>query len=134
MNTATAASAWAAALARGVDMKRAMLRMAGGALSTEEAALRLDVCSSELDEMSLFWLEVEGERVYPAFQFAEDGFLPGIASIVEAFAVDDPWMRVNFMLTGDARLSHRKPIDLLREGQINEVVSAARAYGEHSAA
>jgi hypothetical protein len=43
-------------------------------------------------------------------------------------------MRVNFMLTGDARLGRRRPIDLLREGLIDGVVAAARAYGEHGAA
>lgn len=43
-------------------------------------------------------------------------------------------MRVNFMLTGDARLGGKRPIDVLREGQIGKVNEAAQAYGEHGAA
>lgn len=43
-------------------------------------------------------------------------------------------MRVNFMLTGDAHLEGRRPIDVLREGRIGEVIEAAQAYGEHGAA
>jgi hypothetical protein len=54
--------------------------------------------------------------------------------VLTAFQVDDPWMRVHFMLTGDRRLGNRRPIDLLREGQIEQVVQAAAAYGAHGAA
>ncbi|WP_272871346.1 hypothetical protein [Agrobacterium tumefaciens] len=43
-------------------------------------------------------------------------------------------MRVNFMLTGDARLGDKRPIDLLRDGKIDDVVTTAAAYGDHGAA
>ncbi|MEO9337166.1 Rv2175c family DNA-binding protein [Mesorhizobium sp. SB112] len=80
------------------------------------------------------WLDIDGERGYPAFQIANDGLLPGMSAVVQAFAIDEPWMRLNFMLTGDARLGGRRPIDALRDGQIGEVIDAAQAYGEHGAA
>lgn len=46
--------------------------------------------------------------------------------MLNAFTVDDPWMRVNFMLTGDARLGGERPIDLLRNGKIDDVVTGRR--------
>lgn len=124
----------ASALARGTEMKRAILRADGGVLSAEAAAHRLGVLVSKLGQMALFRLEVEGEDGYPAFQFTDEGTLPGIEPVVRAFVIGDPWMRVNFMLTGDARLGNRTPIDLLREGRIKDVVRAAQAYGEPGAA
>jgi hypothetical protein len=72
------------------------------------------------------WLDIDGKRAYPAFQIADDGLLPGMSAVVQAFAIDEPWMRVNFMLTGNARLGGRRPIDALREGQIGEVIEGHR--------
>lgn len=125
---------WTEALHRGAAAKRAMLRMEGGVLSATEFADRLGLVPRELNEMRLFSLEVDDVCVYPTFQLTDDGLLPGIEQVVEAFTVEDPWMRANFMLTGDARLAKRRPIDLLRKGRLEEVVRAARAYGKHGAA
>ena len=82
----------------------------------------------------MFWLDVGDGYVYPAFQIGKNGLLRGIRDVLDAFTVEDAWMRVNFMLTGDARLEGQRPIDLLRKGQTDEVVRAAAAYGEHGAA
>jgi hypothetical protein len=81
----------------------------------------------------VFWLEVGDGYVYPAFQVGPSGLLPGIREVLDAFDEDDPWARVNFMLTGDARLGGRRPIDVLREGDVASVTRAARGYGEHGA-
>ena len=81
----------------------------------------------------MFWLEIGDGYVYPAFQIGADGLLPGVRDVLDAFTIADPWTRVNFMLTGDARLGGRRPIDVLREGDVASVVRAARAYGEHGA-
>jgi hypothetical protein len=124
-----------AALLRGAEMKRALLRTEGGVLSAQQLADHLGITVQGLgkkrDRGQVFWLEVGDGYVYPAFQVGPDGLLSGIREVLETFAVHDPWMRVSFMLTGDARLGGRRPLDLLREGEVGPVVRAARAYGEH---
>lgn len=124
----------AKAFTRGSAMKRTMVALEGGVLSREEFARRIGFTPEELEAQLLLWLDVDGERAYPAFQIAGAGLLPGMGAVVEAFAIEEPWMRVNFMLTGDARLSGQRPIDALREGRIADVIKAAQAYGEHGAA
>jgi hypothetical protein len=122
------------AFTRGSAMKRSMLVVEGGVLSRDEFAGRIGLTPEELEAEALLWLDVDGERAYPAFQIVGAGLLPGMSAVVEAFAIDEPWMRVNFMLTGDSRLGGQRPIDALREGRIVEVIKAAQTYGEHGAA
>jgi hypothetical protein len=118
-------------------MKRALLEAEAGVLSAQQLAEHLGITALGLGKRrkkgQVFWLEVGDGYVYPAFQIGADGLLPGVRDVLDAFAIADPWTSVNFMLTGDARLGGRRPIDLLREGNIASVVRAARAHGEHSA-
>lgn len=126
------------ALLRGAEMKRDMLKAEGGTLSAQQLATHLGITPQGLGKKrerdQVFWLDVGDGYVYPAFQIGKSGLLPGVREVLDAFTVDDPWMRVNFMLSGDARLNGQRPIDLLRAGLIDEVVRAAAAYGDHGAA
>ena len=126
------------ALLRGSEMKRDMLKAEGGALSARQLADHLGITPQGLgrkrERNQVFWLDIGDGYVYPAFQIGGSGLLPGIRDVLDAFTVDDPWMRVNFMLTGDARLGGDRPLDRLRRGDIDDVVTAAAAYGEHGAA
>lgn len=107
-------------------------------ISAHQLAEHLGVTPQDLgrkrERNQVFWLDVGDGYVYPAFQIGKNGLLPGIREVLDAFTVDDPWMRVNFMLTGDQRLGSKRPIDLLRKGKIDDIVTAAAAYGEHGAA
>lgn len=126
-----------AAFLRGAEMKRALLRAEGGVLSGPELARHLGITPQGLgkkrEKGQVFWLEVGDGYVHPAFQVGPKGLLPGIREVLAAFEQDDPWARVNFMLTGDTRLGGQRPLDVLREGDIVAVVRAARGYGEHGA-
>lgn len=126
-----------AAFLRGAEMKRALLRAEGGVLSGPELARHLGITPQGLgkkrEKGQVFWLEVGDGYVHPAFQVGPKGLLPGIREVLAAFEQDDPWARVSFMLTGDARLGGRRPLDVLRGGDIAAVVRATRGYGEHGA-
>lgn len=126
-----------AAFLRGAKMKRALLMTEGGVLSAPQLAEHLGITPQGLgkkrEKGQVFWLDVGDGYVYPTFQVGPNGLLPGIRDILDAFEEKDPWARVNFMLTGDARLGGRRPLDVLREGDIASVTRAARGYGEHGA-
>ena len=115
-----------------------MLKTEGGVLSAQQLARRLGVTPQGVrrkrERNQVFWVEVGDGYVYPAFQVGKSGLLRGIRDVLDAFRVTDSWMRVSFMLSGDRRLSDRRPIDLLRQGAIDEVVRAAATYGEHGTA
>jgi hypothetical protein len=126
-----------AALLRGAEIKRALLKAEGGVVSAPQLAEHLGITPQGLgkkrEKNQVFWLEVGDGYVYPAFQLGRNGLLTGIRDVLDAFDEDDPWARVNFMLTGDARLGGRRPIDMLRAGDVASVTRAARGYGEHGA-
>ena len=47
--------------------------------------------------------------------------------------MEDAWMRASFFLRQNGRLDDKRPLDALRDGEIEAVERAARAYGEHCA-
>jgi hypothetical protein len=126
-----------AAFLRGAEMKRALLKAEGGALSAPQLAAHLGITPQGLgkkrEKNQVFWLDVGDGYLYPAFQVGPSGLLPGIREVLDAFDERDCWARVTFMLTGDSRLGGRRPIDVLRKGDIASVMRAARGYGEHGA-
>ncbi len=128
-----------AALLRGAEMKRALLQAEGGVLSAAELARLLGITTQALGKRrakhQVFWLEIGDGFVYPAFQVTPEGILPGIRAVLDSFDADltDAWSRVAFMLTGDARLAGRRPIDVLRAGDIAAITRAARGYGHDGA-
>ena len=62
---------------------------------------------------------------FPRIQFTETGVLPGLAQVLVALSDEDPWVQFNYLVNATPHLAGRRPIDLLREGQIEAVVKAA---------
>ena len=48
--------------------------------------------------------------------------------------VCDPWMQTAWMIDSNIRLNGRSPLELLREGNLELVIDAAKIYGEQGAA
>ncbi len=71
---------------------------------------------------------------YPAWQFARTGTIKGLEETLAALKHLDPWMQQAFMLGGNTRLKEKRPIDVLRAGDISAVVKAGSSFGEHGAA
>jgi hypothetical protein len=125
------------ALLRGTKIAEADLRASGGAYDLQAVrTLMHGVSRQRIDrqvrEGSL--LAVPGpsnRRYYPTVQFQADGtVVKGLKAVREALPTRNPWAVLNFLVQPDDRLNGRKPIDLLRDGDINDVVDAARSMGQ----
>ena len=71
---------------------------------------------------------------YPIWQFSDDDVLPGVPATLEKLEDHDPWMQARFFLTANKRLDDARPIEKLRNGDVDAVLQAAAVYCEHGAA
>ena len=126
------------AIKRGEDAKKRFLAKQGGTLPNHEVCRILGCSSLELEAMrrnyQVLGLSVNEQLVYPAWQFIEGKVLSGLDKVLAALKEDGAWTQVIFLLTGDIRLDGATPLEKLKEGEINQVVRAAKCYGSHSAA
>ena len=138
--SAFAPDARARAMLRGVEIAQEDLRHAGGAFELGEVrSLLRGISRQRIDrrvrEGSL--LAVPGpsnRRRYPTAQFNPDGtVVEGLKQVCEALPTKNPWSVLNFLVGPEARLGGRKPIDLLRAGDVESVVEAARRWGGQGA-
>lgn len=124
---------------RGLQVRERLLEAEGGTLTAEEAAALLGVTRQAIDNRrkrgGLLGVQLgrRGYR-YPAWQFTPDGILPGLGQIRTALRDYSPWIQLAFLLNENAWLEGRRPLDLMRMGEIAPVIEAAEQYGEQSAA
>jgi hypothetical protein len=128
------------AMLEGLRIAQEDLRDAGGAYDLDQVrTLMRGVSRQAVDKRvqdgSL--LAVPGpsnRRSYPTLQFNRDGnVVPGLKAVREALQSTNPWTILNFLSNPDARLDNRKPIDLLKSGNLALVLDAARRHGEQGA-
>lgn len=125
----------AAARVRGIGARERLIERAGGLLRLGEAAARLGVTPQAVTgrrgrETILAVPMPNGEWVYPACQFTEDGLVSGIDGFIRAFRDADPWTRLAVLLAPSARYGGRSALDLLMDGREAEARSIAATYGE----
>lgn len=71
----------------------------------------------------------------PCVQFDATGLVPSIADVLQRYSIDSPWMCLDWLTAVQSRLDGRRPIDILAaDGEVDFVVSAARAVGEQGTA
>jgi hypothetical protein len=110
------------------------VKAAGGALERKEVMARARVSHQTVAnwrrEGAIIALP-RGMRdfVYPACQFTETGLLPGLADVLRASSLRDPWSRLGMLLTRSDRLGRRSPLEALRQGDVDGAVAVARAAG-----
>lgn len=130
----------ARALLRGKSFVQEDLRETGGTYSLQEVQVMLNGVSRQrvqdrVKEGSL--LAVPGpsnRRHYPVVQFDAQGrVVPGLREVQAALPTRDPWAVLNFLARPEARLDGRRPIELLREGQVAPVVEAAKRMAQQGA-
>lgn len=122
---------------RGVEQKRGILRAEGGAVSAEEAGELIGISRQAVDkarrEGRLLAVNVGRTWRYPLWQFVDGEVLRGLSQVLRALKTEGPWVRGAFFLDRNSRLGNESPLDLLRKSRVDEVVRAARAYGQHGA-
>ncbi|AUX42836.1 hypothetical protein SOCE26_042710 [Sorangium cellulosum] len=124
---------------RGLQARDALLAAEGGTLTAEEVGEVLHLSREAVDRRraggGLLAVDI-GHRghLYPSWQFAGEGVLPGLEEILALLAEHPPLARLRFFLSGNHRLGGERPLDRLRRGDLEAVRLAARTFGEHGAA
>lgn len=127
----------ARAVLRGREIAQHDLKAAGGAYNLNQVRTLLNnVTRQRIDrrvkEGTL--LAIPGPsntRRFPTFQFTTKGMLvEGLKEVQEALPTRNPWAILNFFVQPDERLDGRKPIDVLKSGDVAAVVSAAHGMAQ----
>lgn len=128
-------TATAMALARGLTAREKLKQAEGGSLSAGDAATRLGITKAAVLKryqkgQLLGWRAAKQNSVrFPVWQFQEDQVLPGLDRVLRTFqaaAWMDDWAKIGFFLRPLASIQGKRPLDLLRGGD----VSRAAAYAE----
>ncbi len=129
----------APAFIRGIEARNQLLNENGGTLTAQEVAGVLGITRQAVEKRrssgNLVGLTTgrHGYR-YPTWQFTKSGVIAGLEDVLRALAPYDPWMQTAFLLGSNPRLQNQSPLEMLKAGQLNVVLKAAEAYGEHGAA
>ena len=77
------------------------------------------------------WTDKQGEPRLPRWQFdATGGMVTGIRQVLEIFRSRDEWRVMRYFLGLRVALDNKRPLDLLRAGEVGRVVSHARTHFE----
>jgi hypothetical protein len=124
---------------RGIEMRQKLLDAEGGSISAEEVARLLSISRQAVDKRRRSGRLIGVTRgrhgyAYPVWQFDEQGTISGLEAVLSTLRHHDPWMQMIFMLSPNSRLEGRTPLAVLKEKNIDAVLTAAGVYGEHGAA
>jgi hypothetical protein len=122
----------AAAIARGDVVRQQLTVDEGGSISSTEAASLLRVARTTVlgrwrAHRIVGWKQAKAVW-FPLWQFDGAKLLPGIEEILKIFHSDDQWRVMMYFLGNRLSLDGRRPLDLLREGKVSQVVAHAKAY------
>lgn len=125
------------AMARGAAVKQELLRAAGGALSSSQAADALGITRQAVDKRRrrrglLAVPSGSGEYCYPACQFGHDGVMPGLEETLRAFQVRSPWTQLSVLLAPAPGLGSKTVLQVLQAGDIATALAVAASFGEQA--
>jgi len=123
---------------RGAIQKQKLLEEEGGVIGPAEVGKLLGMSRQAVGQRRaggrLLGVPVAGGYVYPIWQFTEGETLKGLEEILAALAEHDAWMKLVFFLNQNRALGGRRPLDVLRRGETDRVLRAARLYLQQGAA
>jgi hypothetical protein len=106
----------------------------GGAWSGAELRKEFGLSLADLRRrrakyLIVYWQDARGVYFYPHWQFRRNGvLLPGVAQVLQIFRSKDQWRIMRYFLAPRQQLSGRRPLDLLRAGEIVKVLNHARMH------
>lgn len=120
---------------RGALSKRWLLEEEGGAVNGEELANLLSITRQAVDARrnsgKLLALTMGNRKyLYPLWQIREGEVLPGLDQVLAALDELGPWPKAQFMLEQNKWLDWETPLNRLRDGEINQVVTAAERLAD----
>lgn len=123
---------------RGLQARQELLESQGGALTVDEVVKILRLTRQGVDKRRISGklLAVETGRrgfLYPAWQFTKSGVLRGLEAALSALEGHDPWARLWFFVTENTWLEGATPLEVLKRGEVEALLTAARNHGEQGA-
>ena len=127
---------YASAIMRGLLAREELKQAEGGSYSAEEARLLLGISKAAVLKryqkgQLIGWREASQNAVrFPTWQFQADNVLLGLPEVLAIFAEEDwvdDWKRIVFFLNPRHSLAGKRPLDVLREGDIKRVCGYARS-------
>ena len=126
---------------RGLEARRKLLELAGGVLDGAAVAKLLGMTTAAVHKRfqahQLLGIREEKRRiVYPALQFEEGRVVRDLPVVLQLFANSgvDAWAQLRFLAGTNTRLGGKAPIRSLQAGELDQVLAAARMFGEQGAA
>jgi hypothetical protein len=129
----------AKAFVDGLDARANLIEQNGGVFKTEQVAEYLGISAQAVNKrrasFQLLGLTFRKRgHVFPAWQFDQRGTVAGLHEVLLALGEHDEWMQNVFFVSPNTRLGGRRPLDLLRDRKVSEVIEAAKDFGYHGAA
>ncbi len=125
-----------AGIRRGIELRNQILRPDGGTGTAKEAAALLGLKTpnaiyNQIRTRRLLAVPVGNRQTrLPAWQFEKGQVLPGLHEALEALPDGDPWWNLLFFVGHAPYLGGRRPLDVLKKGDVGAVVEAAHAHGQ----
>lgn len=124
---------------RGIAARERLLNAEGGPLTISQVGELLGISRQAIHKRfrkgKLIALTISKRGyLFPKWQFAENGLLTGLEEVLAALDESDSWIQAAFMLNPNIWLDGASPLEMLRQGKIEDVMVAARASGEQGAA
>lgn len=122
--------------AKGMQLVEKAKTAEGGAWSGSELQRRFLLSSSNLhrrrkEHRIISWRDAHHSFFYPKWQFTETGALRrGIREVLDIFKSSDEWRIMRYFLAPRYQLEGKRPLDLLRAGEVEMVLSHARTHAE----
>ncbi len=126
-----------AARSRGFEMKERLLEKAGGSLTVLQVAELLGMSRQAVNKAIkaarlIAYEDKAGHYRLPACQFEDDRILRGLPDVLRALPVEGFWSRLSFLLAEDPMLGGVEPVVALKAGLKENVLLAARHFGEQT--